>query len=122
MLIDRVLGERPCRVGRGRQYVRKASHLYDVGCMPATGPFRVKGMDRAALNASSPCCGQMKWICVSKPPAVRIFPSPAMASVPGPIKMVTFGWMSGLPALPMPKMRPSFSPTSALTMPQVVEN
>ena len=38
---------------------------------------------------------------VSKPPAVRIFPSPAMISVPGPMTMVTPGCMSGLPALPM---------------------
>jgi hypothetical protein len=32
--------------------------------------------------------------------------------------MVTPGCMSGLPALPMPAMRPSFKPMSALTMPQ----
>ena len=30
----------------------------------------------------------------------------------------TPGWMSGLPALPMPAMRPSLMPMSALTMPQ----
>ena len=54
----------------------------------------------------------------SKPPAVRILPSPAMISVPGPMMMVTPGWMSGLPALPMPAMRPSLMPTSALKMPQ----
>jgi hypothetical protein len=34
-------------------------------------------------SASSICWGQMKWIWASKPPAVRILPSPAMASVPG---------------------------------------
>ena len=60
----------------------------------------------------------MKWIWVSKPPAVRILPSPAITSVPGPMTMVTPGWMSGLPALPMAAMRPSLMPTSALTMPQ----
>ena len=53
------------------------------------------------IRASSICCGQMKWMWVSKPPAVRILPSPAMTSVPGPMMMVTPGWMSGLPALPM---------------------
>ena len=53
--------------------------------------------------ASSTCCGQMKWICASMPPAVRIFPSPAMISVPGPMTISTPGWMSGLPALPMPR-------------------
>ena len=35
--------------------------------------------------AASICCGQMKWMCVSMPPAVQIWPSPAMISVPGPI-------------------------------------
>ena len=36
-------------------------------------------------TATSICCGQMKWMCVSMPPAVQIFPSPAMISVAGPI-------------------------------------
>ena len=35
--------------------------------------------------ATSICWGQIKWIWVSIPPAVRIIPSPAKASVPGPI-------------------------------------
>ena len=52
------------------------------------------------------------------PPAVTIIPSPAMISVPAPMTMSTPGWMSGLPALPMPAMRPSLRPMSALTMPQ----
>ena len=52
------------------------------------------------------------------PPAVTIMPSPAMTSVPAPIGIVTAGWMSGLPALPIFQMRPSFMPMSALTMPQ----
>ena len=52
------------------------------------------------------------------PPAVRIWPSPAIASVPGPMTIVTFGCVSGLPALPMPTIRPFLMPTSALTMPQ----
>jgi len=60
----------------------------------------------------------MKWMCVSMPPAVTIMPSPAMISVPGPITSVTPGWMSGLPALPMPLMRPALMAISALTMPQ----
>ena len=58
-------------------------------------------------SASSTCCGQMKWMWASKPPAVRILPSPAMISVPGPMTMVTPGWVSGLPALPIAAMRPS---------------
>jgi hypothetical protein len=36
----------------------------------------------ADISASSICCGQMKWMWVSKPPAVRILPSPAITSVP----------------------------------------
>ena len=55
---------------------------------------------------------------MSMPPAVTIMPSPAMTSVPAPIGMVTAGWMSGLPALPIFQMRPSLMPMSALTMPQ----
>jgi hypothetical protein len=65
-------------------------------------------------SASSICCGQMKWMCGSMPPAVRMRPSPAMISVPGPMMMVTPGCVSGLPALPIAAMRPSFRPTSAL--------
>ena len=37
-------------------------------------------------SASSICCGQMKWMWVSMPPAVTIMPSPAMISVPPPIR------------------------------------
>ncbi len=60
----------------------------------------------------------MKWMWQSKPPAVTILPSPAMISVPGPMTMSIPGWMSGLPALPMARMRPSRRPISALTIPQ----
>ena len=70
------------------------------------------------ISASSICCGQMKWMWLSKPPAVRILPSPAITSVPGPMMMVTFGWMSGLPALPIEWILPSLIPTSPFTMPQ----
>ena len=53
-----------------------------------------------AAIASSTCCGQMKWMWESMPPAVRILPSPAMISVPGPMMMSMPGCTSGLPALP----------------------
>ena len=82
---------------------------------PVPPPIMVVTPD---ISASSICCGQMKWICVSMPPGVTIMPSPAMISVAPPITMVTPGWMSGLPALPMPEMRPFLMPISALTMPQ----
>ena len=57
-------------------------------------------------------------MCVSMPPAVSRQPSPATTSVPGPMTTSTPGCTSGLPAFPMPEMRPSLIPTSALTMPE----
>ncbi len=90
-----------------------------VAKVPVAGPVPPPSMVVTPLiSASSICCGQMKWMWLSMPPAVTIMPSPAIASVPAPIGIVTPGWMSGLPALPIFQMRPSFSPMSALTMPQ----
>ena len=90
-----------------------------VALVPAEGPVPPPSMEVTPdISACSICCGQMKWMWLSKPPAVRILPSPAITSVPGPMTMVTPGWMSGLPALPMAAMRPSLMPTSAFTMPQ----
>ena len=72
-----------------------------------------------AASASGICCGAMKWTCASMPPAVTISPSPAIASVVTPTTMpgVTPAIVSGLPALPMPEMRPSLMPMSALRIP-----
>ena len=90
-----------------------------VAAVPAAGPVPPPIMVVTPLiSASSICCGQMKWMWVSMPPAVTIMPSPAMISVAPPMAIVTPGWMSGLPALPMPAIRPFFRPMSALTMPQ----
>ena len=90
-----------------------------VALVPVAGPVPPPSMVVTPdMSASSTCCGQMKWMWASMPPAVRIWPSPAMASVPGPMTMSTFGWVSGLPALPMAAMHPSRMPMSALTMPQ----
>jgi len=90
-----------------------------VAKVPVAGPVPPPSMVVIPdISASSICCGQMKWMWLSMPPAVRIMPSPAMASVPAPIGIVTPGWMSGFPALPIFQMRPFFRPTSALTMPQ----
>ncbi len=54
------------------------------------------------------------------PPAVRILPLPPITSVDGPITSAgsTPSMVSGLPALPMPTIRPSRTPTSAFTTPQ----
>ena len=90
-----------------------------VAKVPVAGPVPPPSIEVTPdISASSICWGQMKWMCESKPPAVRILPSPAITSVPGPTMMVTPGWMSGLPALPMAAMSPSFRPTSAFTIPQ----
>ncbi len=69
------------------------------------------------ISASSICCGQMKWMCASMPPAVTIIPSPAMISVPAPMTISTPGWMSGLPALPSFAIIPPLIAMSHLTMP-----
>jgi hypothetical protein len=96
---------RPGRAGGGKRAGGRAGAAADHG-------------RDAGISASSICCGQMKWMWLSMPPAVTILPSPAMTSVPGPMTMSTPGWMSGLPALPMAAMRPSLKPMSALMMPQ----
>src|SRR6266481_366440 len=63
-----------------------------VALVPAAGPVPPPSMEvMPDISASSICCGQMKWMWVSKPPAVRIFPSPAITSVPGPMTMVIPG-------------------------------
>lgn len=90
-----------------------------VALVPVAGPVPPPIMVvMPDINASSINCGQTKWMWASIWPAVRILPSPAMASVPGPMMMSTPSWVSGLPALPMAWMRPALMPTSAFTIPQ----
>jgi len=48
-----------------------------------------------ALSASSICCGQMKWMWVSMPPAVMMFPSPAITSVAAPTIIGFFFFVRG---------------------------
>ena len=43
-------GERPRRIGRGRQHVLQPRHLDDVGRVAAAGAFGVEGVDGAALE------------------------------------------------------------------------
>jgi hypothetical protein len=55
-----------------------------VAKVPCDGPVPPPSIEVTPdISACSICCGQMKWMWLSKPPAVRIFPSPAMISVPG---------------------------------------
>ncbi len=116
---------------RNPRFIGKASAAASIVCMchgpgvhvvaavPVAGPVPPPSIVVTPdISASSICCGQMKWMWLSTPPAVRIMPSPAITSVPGPMGIVMPGWMSGLPPLPIFQMRPPFSPTSALTMPQ----
>ena len=43
-----------------------------VAKVPVAGPVPPPSIDVTPdISASSICCGQMKWICVSKPPAVE---------------------------------------------------
>ena len=71
-----------------------------VAAVPTAGPVPPPIMVVTPLiRASSICCGQMKWMWVSTPPAVTIMPSPAMISVAPPIAIVTCGWMSGIAGL-----------------------
>ena len=86
-----------------------------VASVPCAGPGAPPGLVVApAHTAAAPGGGERKWVWGWTPPAVRIFPSPATISVPGPITTVTAGCVSGLPALPIAAMRPSRKPTSAL--------
>ena len=50
VLVERVHGVRPGRVGRARQHVRLAAHLDDVGRVPAAGAFGVIGVNRPPLE------------------------------------------------------------------------
>ena len=94
-----------------------------VASVPCAGPVPPPSMVvMPEYSASSICCGAMKWIWLSMPPAVRILPSPAMISVPGPMMMVTPGCVSGLPALPMAAMRPSLQADIGLDDAPVVED
>ncbi len=54
---------------------------------------------RRGVSASSICCGQMKWMWLSMPPAVTMLPSPPMISVPGADHDVDAGLHVGIAGL-----------------------
>ena len=88
-----------------------------VAFVPVAGPVPPPtNVVTPDASASSICCGQMKWMCESMPPAVTMSPSPAIASVVTPTTIfgVTPAITSGFPALPIPAMRPLLMPMSAL--------
>ena len=91
--------------------------VHVVALVPVAGPVPPPtNVVTPLASAVKICWGEMKWMCVSMPPAVRMSPSPAIASVVTPTTMPgeTPAITSGLPALPMPAMRPRLMPTSAL--------
>src|ERR1700719_3488676 len=92
------------RASGGKCPVRGTGAASNQGGDP--GSERIVDLLRAdEMNVSvDPSCGDM-------------FPSPAITSVPGPITIVTPGWISGLPALPMAEMRPFLIPMSAFKIP-----
>ena len=74
--------------------------VHVVAKVPVAGPVPPPSIVVTPLaSAASICCGQMKWMCVSTPPAVRIIPSPAMISVPGPMTIVDPGLDVGVAGL-----------------------
>ena len=92
-----------------------------VALVPSAGPVPPPTSVVIPLpSASGSWVGEIRCTWQSMPPAVRISPLPAITSVDGPI--TSSGWtpsmMSGLPALPIAVIRPSRTPTSALTTPQ----
>ena len=93
-----------------------------VAFVPSAGPVPPPIIVVTPLySAQSICCGLIKWIWVSIPPAVTIIPSPASASVDAPtvIPGVTPSMISGFPAFPIPAIFPSLIPISALMIPVV---
>ena len=82
--------------------------VHVVAKVPCAGPVPPPSIEVTPdVKASSICCGQMKWMWVSKPPAVRILPSPAITSVPGPMMMLDIGLDIGIAGLAYGGMRPS---------------
>ena len=63
-----------------------------VAKVPVAGPVPPPSMVvMPEAKASSTCCGQMKWMWLSMPPAVTMWPSQLMISVPAPMTMSTPG-------------------------------
>jgi hypothetical protein len=92
-----------------------------VALVPSAGPVPPPtSVVMPEPSASSTIWGQMRCTWLSMLPAVTILPFPERTSVDGPITSAgsTPSIVSGLPALPIPTMRPSRMPMSALTMPQ----
>ena len=74
--------------------------VHVVASVPVAGPVPPPSMVVTPdTSAVSICCGEMKWMCVSTPPAVTIMPSADRTSVPAPIVRpeVTPSCTAGLP-------------------------
>ena len=94
-----------------------------VAKVPVAGPVPPPSIEVTPdISASSICCGQMKWMWVSKPPAVRILPSPAITSVPGPTTIVTPGLDVGIAGLADGVDEPVLEADVGLDDPPVIED
>ena len=62
MLVDRVDGVGPGRVGRGRQHVGQARDLDDVGRVAAAGALGVEGVDGAALEGRDGVLDEARFV------------------------------------------------------------
>ena len=71
-----------------------------------------------AESATGISRGLSRWTCESTAPGVTIRPWLGIGQVPGPIVRSTPSVMSGLPARPIPTIRPSLMPMSAFTIPR----
>jgi hypothetical protein len=81
---------------------------------PASWPITVVTPEEISASKTR---GLSVCTCVSIPPGVAMRPSPSMTAVPVPTTMSIASVVPGLPALPMPAMRPSLMPMLATRTP-----
>ena len=113
------LGGRPA-LACSPTFTGRNSNASSVRCMRHAGSSNpaVIRVVTPALSATGTSRGLSRCTWLSTPPGVAISPWHGIGHVPGPITVrSTPSVMSGLPARPMPAMRPSLMPRSAFTMP-----
>ena len=93
---------------------RPTPHIGPASCpMIVVTPEEISASNTRGLSVCT---------CVSMPPAVAMSPSPSMTTVPVPTTMSMSSEVSGLPALPMPLMRPSRMPMLATRTPSTASS
>ncbi len=115
---------RPSPPGCGARY--HAPGVTVVALVPSAGPVPPPiSVVTPLARASSTICGQIRWTWQSMAPAVRILPLPAMISVRRPdhqVRVRPRPWCRGCRPCRCATIRPSRTPTSALTIAPVVED